>query len=43
MNLKDENKFEKLKIAHEEEASKSNDMTDEFPEDLDSFLRNSKF
>ena len=40
--LNDNNKYEKLKCAHEESIKKSNEMLDEFPDNIDEFIRNSK-
>jgi len=40
--LNDNNKYEKLKYAHEESIKKSNEMLDEFPDNIDEFIRNSK-
>ena len=40
--LNDNNKYEKLKCAHEESIKKSNEMIDEFPDNIDEFIRNSK-
>ena len=42
LNLNDNNKYEKLKCAHEESIKKSNEMLDEFPDNIDEFIRNSK-
>ena len=40
--LNDNNKYEKLKCAHEESIKKSNEMIDEVPDNIDEFIRNSK-
>ena len=42
LNLNDNNKYEKLKCTHEESIKKSNEMLDEFPDNIDEFIRNSK-
>ena len=41
LNINDNNKQDKLKLAYEEEALKSDKMMDVFPETLETFLENS--
>ena len=43
MNLNDQNKYDKLKFAHEELSKKSNEMMDEFPNNIDEIIINSKY
>ena len=43
LNLNDGNKYDKLRSAHEEETLKSNNMTDAFPDNLDTFIKKSKY